>query len=41
MYGPVSPLKFKAILLDLDTGNNGIKNIYEKMSNMYFFIEDY
>ncbi len=34
-------LKFKAILLDLDTGNNGIKNIYEKMSNMYFFIEDY
>lgn len=34
-------LKFKGILIDLDTGTNGIKNIYEKMSNIYNFIEDY
>lgn len=34
-------LKFKEILIDLDTGTNGIKNIYEKMSNIYNFIEDY
>ena len=34
-------LKFKRILIDLDTGTNGIKNIYEKMSNIYNFIEDY
>lgn len=34
-------LKFKEILMDLDTGTNGIKNIYEKMSNIYNFIEDY
>ncbi len=34
-------LKFKEILIDLDTGTNEIKNIYEKMSNIYNFIEDY
>lgn len=34
-------LKFKEILMDLDTGSNGIKNIYEKMNNIYNFIEDY
>lgn len=34
-------LKFKEILIDLDTGSNGIKNIYEKMNNIYNFIEDY
>lgn len=34
-------LKFKEILMDLDTGTSGIKNIYEKMSNIYNFIEDY
>lgn len=34
-------LKFKEILMDLDTGSNGIKKIYEKMNNIYNFIEDY
>ena len=34
-------LKFKEILIDLDTGSNGMKNIYEKMNNIYNFIEDY
>ena len=34
-------IKFREILIDLDTGTNGIKNIYEKMSNIYNFIEDY
>ena len=34
-------LELKEKLLDLDTGTNGIKNIYEKMNNMYNFIEDY
>ncbi len=34
-------LKFKEILIDLDTDTNGIKTIYEKMSNIYDFIEDY
>ena len=34
-------LKLKGILIDLDTGTNGIKNIYEKMNNIYNFIEDY
>ena len=34
-------LKFKEILIDIDTGTNGIKNIYEKMSNIYNFIGDY
>ena len=33
--------EYKEILLELDTGTNGIRNIYEKMSNMYDFIEDY
>ncbi len=33
--------KYKEKLLELDTGTNGIKNIYNKMSNMYYFIEDY
>ena len=32
---------YKEKLLELDTGTNGIKNIYNKMSNMYYFIEDY
>ena len=27
--------------INLDTGTNGIKNIYNKMSNMYYFIEEY
>ena len=34
-------LKFKEILIDLATGSNGMKNIYEKMNNIYNFIEDY
>jgi len=34
-------LKLKEILIDLDTGKNGIKNIYEKMNNIYNFIKDY
>lgn len=34
-------LKLKRILIDLDTGTNGIKNIYEKMNNIYNFIEVY
>ncbi len=34
-------MKYKECLLDLDTGLNGIKTIYQKMSNMYYFIEDY
>lgn len=34
-------LRFKEILISLDTGTNGIKNIYEKMNNIYNFIEDY
>ena len=33
--------KYKEKLLELDTGENGIKSIYNKMSNMYYFIEDY
>lgn len=33
--------RYKETLLDLDTGTNGIKRIYEKMSNMYYFIENY
>ena len=33
--------RYKDKLLDLDTGTNGIKKIYEKMSNMYYFIENY
>lgn len=33
--------RYKEILFDLDTGTNGIKRIYEKMSNMYYFIENY
>lgn len=33
--------KYKQKLLELDTGTNGIKNIYDKMNNMYYFIEDY
>lgn len=33
--------KYKEKLLKLDTGTNGIKNIYNKMSNMYYFIEEY
>lgn len=33
--------KYKEKLLELDTGTNGVKRIYEKMSNMYYFIEDY
>lgn len=32
---------YKDKLLELDTGTNGIKNIYDKMNNMYYFIEDY
>ena len=34
-------LKRKDILLDLKTQNNGIDEVYRKMSNMYEFIEDY
>lgn len=34
-------LRFKEILIGLDTGTNGIKNVYEKMNNIYNFIEDY
>lgn len=34
-------LKFKEVLINLDTGINGIKNIYEKMSNIYNSIENY
>ena len=33
--------KYKEKLLELDTGTNGIKNIYNKMSKMYYFIENY
>ena len=33
--------EYKDKLLELDTGTNGIKNIYDKMNNMYDFIEDY
>ena len=33
--------KYKEKLLELDTGENVIKSIYNKMSNMYYFIEDY
>lgn len=33
--------EYKRILLGLDTGTNGINNIYQKMSNMYYFIENY
>ena len=32
---------YKEKLLELDNGTNGIKNIYNKMSNMYDFIEEY
>ena len=33
---------YKEKLLELDNGTNGIKNIYNKMSNMYdFFFEEY
>lgn len=34
-------LKYKEKLLELDTGTNGIKNICDKMSNMYYFTEEY
>ena len=33
--------EYKDKLLELDTGTNGIKNIYDKMNNMYDFIEEY
>lgn len=32
---------YKDTLLSLNTSNNGIKNIYNKMSNMYYFIDEY
>ena len=38
---PENLQKYKEKLLELDTGTNGIKNIYNKMSNMYYFIEEY
>lgn len=34
-------LKLKDVLLDIDTGTNGIKDMYEKMCDMYEFIDEY
>lgn len=33
--------KYKEILLELDTGTNRIKKIYNKMKDIYYFIENY
>ena len=33
--------KYKEKLLELDTGTNGIKNIYNKINNMYENITEY
>jgi hypothetical protein len=32
---------YKEILLDLNTGTNNIRNIYEKMKDIYLYIEDF